>query len=357
MLRRPVGSLCFRWTNLVLLAVLVACSAEPSRRSVPTLSAIHLESSPLISPEPTLPLRWPRFLLAETEATLLWSLGGDVVRITLSANEPRTVQSVALVDQARGFDRLIAATKNADGTTAILDSSGRVSAWESGMLRTWSFQISESQNWGGLAVVKGFVYLLAHGKEEGSPAVFAYTLDGTQAGRHGSMPPSALVQGTLTGGGIVACPDGTIYFSYINSPHIFQLVDHGGGEVLPLGQPRDTFVLIPAEAIRNSVKESRNSGSVEPLVKLGLSGSRVMALRCASDGLLFRQVAEPAPLGTVIEVWDPQSERLLGTLPSGDGVLFDVRQRVLYLGRLENGGPFVLERYRYQAEAWNLSPS
>ena len=83
-------------------------------------------------------------------------------------------------------------------------------------------------------------------------------------------------------------------------------------------------------------------------MKLALSASRVMALHCSPEGLLFRQIAQPGSDGSYVEVWDPRSARLAGTIPIGARVLLDVRDHVLYLGSVPARHKFMLEPVRYE---------
>jgi hypothetical protein len=71
-----------------------------------------------------------------------------------------------------------------------------------------------------------------------------------------------------------------------------------------------------------------------------------MALLCSPDGMLFRQVARPARGGSYVELWNPRTEELVGTIPSGGGVLLDVRDHTLYLGSAPDER-FILERMQY----------
>ncbi|NJL27733.1 MAG: hypothetical protein HC897_07475 [Thermoanaerobaculia bacterium] len=157
----------------------------------------------------------------------------------------------------------------------------------------------------------------------------AYSLSGTETGRWGEMPASGFIQESLTGGGIAACPDGMIYYSYINSPEIFRL-DPPAGEISPLRDSSAPFYKISEDAIMSACEESDRLGDVGPLVKLGLQGSRIMALYCSNENILFRQIAQPHSGGSHVEAWDLGSRQLVATLPSNDGVLFATSPGLLH---------------------------
>lgn len=165
------------------------------------------------------------------------------------------------------------------------------------------------------------------------------------------MPAAGIIQQSLTGGGIAGCPDGSIYYSYINSPRILRLEGGASGGIRAFGEGGNgSFQVVSDRSIRDAQHESLRTHSVAPLVKLGLGGSRVMGLFCSDGGLLFRQVAEPAGGGSHVEVWNARSEDRVGTVPVGGAVLLAVADQTLYLGQVSEERSFTLERIRYRVE-------
>jgi len=332
------------------LVLCVACTADREISSIPHLEAEELEGLDLVSTQPFYSLRWPQFLLVAEPRGLLWGYGGDVLRLDLAEGK---VHSLSLVDPARGFDRLVSADRRPDGTLALLDASGRVLVWNTDGGDVHRFTATPEPSWGGLALSGDHVYLMSQGEDDGSPAVRAFAFDGTPAGNWGDRSPSALIQASLNGGGITSCPDGTVYYSYINSPQILRL--GADGRVEEVGEARSDFRTLTASSIRGTAEDGRRLKSVTPLVQLGLGTSRVMSLHCSAEGLLFRHIADPAPPGSLIEVWDSLSGELLGAVHPRAGVLLDVDDQVLYLGSVDQEVPFRLERLHYAPEDWKRS--
>lgn len=192
------------------------------------------------------------------------------------------------------------------------------------------------------------VYLLLRGEVAVGNAVAAYDYTGVEVGRWGEMPAAGILQASLDGGGIASCPDGSIFYSYINSPLIFRVEEGSQGTVRTLGRQSGSFEVVSERDVGHAFEESRRSRSVVPLVKLGLGASRVMSLMCSQEGLLFRQVAQPSKRGAYIEVWDPASETLIDTILGSGGTLLDVRDQILYLGTTAEDQTFKLERIQYR---------
>ncbi len=336
--------------SLLLLAipVLAACvgetsGSEPDR----TLRTSRLEPVSIVTP--SLPLKWPDFLLAEEADRFLWGERQEIFRIQSSEQAP-VVAERAGVDFARGLDRLVAAARTQDGTLAVLDTSGQVAAYSPASGQAWKFKTSQPNRPGALAVAGGHVYLLLQAEFETGSAVVAYTLSGKEAGRWGEMPADAIIQANLKGGGIAACPDGSIFYSYINSPRIYRLDKDEEKSVHAVGRASGSFQVVSENQVFKARRESMKTDSVKPLVKLGLGASRVMSLTCSNEGLLYRQVAQPGGAGAHVEVWEPLSGSLLGIVPVGEGVLLDIRDRTLYLGTLKQDKTFALERVQVHVE-------
>ncbi len=333
---------------LTALAVLVACTGDESSGSpVRLLHTTRLEALPFVSSQPSFSLRWPAFLLADAADRYLWGEGRQVLEI----EAPRTGPVIAKPEESnftRGLDKLIAAARTSEGTLVVLDVSGRV-AVHSPDGQMWKFETQLANEPGNLAITKDRIYLLLQGQSRTGSAVAAYTFSGSEIGQWGEMPADGIIQANLRGGGIAACPDGSIFYSYINSPQILKLQNDEKKSVRFLGKADSSFDVISKSRIFRAAEEGMRSGSPGPLVKLGLGGSRVMALACSKEGLLFRQVAVPAGKGSYVEVWDPVSSALVGTIPKVDGVLMDVSGHTLYLGTSE-GNKFVLYRVGFRLE-------
>lgn len=242
---------------------------------------------------------------------------------------------------------LIAAARAWDGTLAVLDSSGRVSVLGASSAKVTSFGTHFPNRPGYLALAGGKIYLLLQGDLEQGPAVVAYTLAGQAVGMWGQMPASGVLQANLKGGGLAACPDGSVFYNYINSPQIHRVLGENG-EVKAVGRKSPGFRVLAARQIRRAQNEVRRSRSVAALVKLGLGASRAQSLFCSEEGLLARQVAHPAGGGSDVEIWDPRTESWLGNVSSGDGVLLAVRGRTLFLGAKPAAGGFSLDRVQFE---------
>lgn len=341
-----------KYLLLLGFTALVSCTGgESGGAAAWTLHTSRLEALSIVPALPSLSLRWPQFLLATGADRFLWGEKG-IFRLASTGGGPVLEKPGA--DLTRGMDRLIAAAQAPNGTLAVLDMAGRVAVQDRRSGRTWEIEAPLPNQPAGLAVTASRVYILLQGEPEASNAVIAYGFDGVQAGRWGTMPAGGILQASLRGGGIAACPDGSIFYSYIDSPRISGLESPAGsrdGSVREIGEPRSSFVTVPERKVRQARLDGQRSASVAPLVKLGLGASRVMSLLCTGEGLLLRQVAEPAGGGALIEVWDPRSGELAGTIPvRGGEVLLDARDHVLYLGGGSQGQGFLLERMRYRVE-------
>jgi hypothetical protein len=337
-----------KYLLLLGLTALAACTGGKSGSGPAwTLHTSRLEALSIVPALPALPLRWPQFLLVEGTDRFLWGERG-LFRLATSENGP-ILEEPEGAELTRGMDRLIAAAEAPDGTLAVLDMAGRVAVQSPRRGETWEFEAQLPKQPAGLAVTEGLVYILLQGEPLEGDAVVAYGFDGVEAGRWGTMPADGIIQASLRGGGIAACPDGSVYYSYINSPRILRLPDGADESVRAIGEPSSSFVEVPARKVRYAQDKGKRYSSVAPLVKLGLSASRVLSLLCSEEGLLFRQVAQPAH-GGAIEVWDPLSEELVGTIPVGGEVLLDVRDQILYLGARSESEGFTLTRIHYRAE-------
>lgn len=336
--------------SFLVFAVLAACDRNNDwKRPVAVLHASSLGAITFVPSRSTPFLRWPQFLMVERENRFLWGSGREIFRVSRLANG-QVVAEPAAPGLTRELDKLTAAAQSAQGTLALLDTSGQVAVLRPASGQTWSFDSHLKNHSADLAVTEDRVYLLLQSESEDVGAVAAYTFDGLEAGKWGTMPADGIIQTTLRGGGIVSCPDGSIFYSYINSPQIFQLQGRAKTSVRALGRPSSSFQEISAREVHEAYRESKSVRSVAPLVKLGLRGSRVMSLRCSKEGLLLRQVARPARGGAYLELWNPVSETLVGTIRVPEGILFDVRDRILYFGSVGQGNEFTLDRIQFQVE-------
>ena len=289
-------------------------------------------------------MRWPQFLLAEAPDRFLWGSDREIYRVKTSDQGP-TLEGPLWPELTEGLGRLVAVSRTRSGALAVLDADGRVRGEAPGSKVPWGFQAHLPSSAGKLANTAQAVYFLLQGPEAGGAAVVGFNHSGIELGRWGAIPASGLIQMSLTGGGLAVCPDGSIFYSYINSPEIWE-IEGSETRVRTLGLPETEFQVIPERAIRSAHDEGRKSHSVASIVKLGLGASRVAALACSSEGLLFRQVARPHSAGSYVEVWDPRSGKLLGTVLSGGGVLFDVSGHTLILGNVQDDH-FLLEPIEY----------
>lgn len=333
---------------VVLPLALIACQVRESEElQAGVLSARKLEAFPIVSTQAPAVLRWPQFFLVEGPSSFLWGGGQEILRIQRAEKGDFHVEEVA-GELTQGMDRLIAAARSPGGTLAVLDASGEVALLqpEAGQVSKLRIRLPAQQ--GGLAVTEERVYLLLQGEPEEGSAVVAYTRSGAEAGRWGKQPVDAVIQESLSGGGIAACPDGSVFYTYINSPRILRLEPDHEGAVRALGKKGSAFQVLSGREVAKAHRDSIRTGSVKPLVTLGLSGSRVMKLLCSEDGLLLRQVAQPDGGGAHVEVWEPRSGELLGRIPVDSGVLLGSLGHILYLGTLPEGQRFTLERFQLE---------
>lgn len=338
---------------LVACLVLLASCSRMDTASAPSISlhTTRLGSFPLESPRPWPTLRWPAAFLVQRQDRFLWaegnvifSIGGTAADLTIAAlEEPRLTA---------GLDRIVAAAQAVDGALAVVDSSGRVVGARAGSEETWGFETPFRNPGLRVALADRLVYFLLTSDSPGGAAVSAYSVEGIEVGRWGTIPAAGIIQQSLNGGGIAACGDGSVYYSYINSPWILRLEPESKGEARALGKASAVpFERIPARTIRKAHLESRRSHTIAPLVELGLSGSRILALFCTEEDLLVRQVAHPGGGGSAVEFWDPRSGQRAGSVDAEAGLLLAVRHQTLYLGVVPENGPFTLERIHYRVVA------
>jgi hypothetical protein len=302
--------------RLWLLVLAAAGACDRAATQVVTRPGLSLQSLSLIGLEQSDAVGWPQILLPLDDRLLLWGEGRDVFAFEIS-DAGLTHEEEESPDLG-ALEGLTSAGEDGDGKVVLVDWAGRVLAIDRRTGETWRFETLLRNAVSDVAVANGVAYLLLHGGEVDDPAVIGYRLTGEPIGRWGSMPPDGLLQGNLRGGGITACSDGSIFYSYLNSPGIERLV---GDATRPLDGETQHFHRLPPREIRRADRQARNSTSVAPMVKLGLTGSRVMALHCTSDGLLLRQVARPARAGAYVEVWDPIGESLIGIVAPVEGLL------------------------------------
>ncbi len=333
----------------VSLAFIVIVSCALPESDVGHGGTFHAEAPeavsvlPLREPRPAQwpLLRWPDFFRVEKNGQYLWMEGGQIYRIGQSEGEPRPLSF------AQGLDTLVATARASDGTLAVLDSSGRVVAYGPSSKGKSSFKAVLLQKRSrALTVTTKGIYFLLHGEERKGSAVVAYTFTGEEMGSWGTIPADAIIQSTLTGGGITSCRDESVFFSYVNSPKIFYLDDNSGVPV-PIGKTRRNFKVLPEYKILRAQRESDRMSSVKPLVKLGRGASRVMSLFCSEDGLLFRQISQPRA-GSYVEMIDPDSGILVHSVFAGANVLLTVFDNSMYFGvRTKGGDDFSMERIHY----------
>lgn len=327
----------------LLLPILLGCTpqTDPDPTSVPTLDTSKLDSVVVRLPQSS-GLYWPTFLSLSDEG-YFWGEGNLVYRIDVAAAQ--VLPKPTNWPFVEGHDRLIAMASSSAGRLVLLDSSGDVTVHDPMTGRTWKFSSDLQERAADLAISDMTVYILQEADREAEvSAVVAFDLEGHRVGEWGEMTADALIQATLEGGGITSCPDGTVFYSYINSPRLLRLSTQGAKKVDSLGHPDASFQELRSQDVRKAYRASDEQRSVGPLVKLGLSASRVMSLFCSSSGLVFRQVAHPQGAGSIIEVWDPGAGALLGKVDTETGILLSVEEETLILGtRIEDEG-VLLER-------------
>lgn len=334
--------------SLVGLSILSACTPQNHRVTAPTsrMTATKLDSVSVHLPRSS-GLYWPTFLSA-TDGGYYWGEGNQVYRVDPAA--PRVEPNRSFWPSVEGHDRLVASATSSNGTLALLDSSGRVSIHDPKSQRTWTLSLDIESHAANLTLAQGIVYVLLQDEEaQRASAVIAYDLDGQLLGEWGSMPLDALIQTSLRGGGITSCPDGSVFYSYINSPRILRLAEDDSSDVHPIGVQSPSFRELLPRDIVEAYRQSNREESVGPVVKLGLSGSRVMSLFCSSSGLLLRQIAQPGGDGSHVEVWDPKTETLLGTVPTTSEMLLGIDGEAMILATRAQEKEVLLERFRLKA--------
>lgn len=317
-----------------------SCSNQVPSREPPVVAVSLVEVLTAVANDSST-LRWPQFLLPFGEG-FLWAERHDFLQVE-EVDERLIAKGPALVEMTLGLDRLIAGTRGPVGEIALLDSSGRVAIRESGG-RLTGFTSSFGRRAASIAVADGSVSLLLQGESEGGPAIVGFSFEGNEQGRWGQMPADGLLQGILRGGGLTSCSDGSVYYSYINSARISRIMEDD--HVQPIGDPPSAFVEIEPRDIRRAFHDGERERSTKPLVGLGLGASRVMALLCSPENLLFRQVTGPGEGSMRIEVWDPASAELVGVLPFEEGVLLAIEEGMLYMGVLDEN-EFEIRKYLY----------
>lgn len=292
---------------------------------------------------------YPRFLLSDGLGGFVCGGERELLRIAQSGAslhvEPVSEKPYRAIQESLG--RIVAASQGFDGTQAFLGESGLIAIRQLRSGRDWAVSVREQSPFRHIAVSRGAVYLLLEGFPATGNAVAAYNFQGVMIDRWGSIAEDGILQASLSGGGIAACPDGSVFYSYINSPQVLRLTEEDA--VQPIGPPRRSFQVLSGRQIRSSLRESLDSHSVAPAVRLGLSASRVMSLLCSEDGLLFREVAQPHGKGAQIEVWDPMSGQIIALIKSS-GTLMAVRDNVLFISKFASDGQATLERIRYHAQ-------
>lgn len=341
--KKSLGGILLSGLSLLLP---LACTAG-GQAVASAVESNGYEATVLASPGQGFALRWPEALVLLDSRRLLWSERGDVFVLDHSRGWGATAGG-KLETLADGTG-MVAAAQGFDGTLAALNRSGRVAWQRAASNRASNFQVAAEIQSKAMAIAGDAVYLLLDGQPPGRGAVAAFSLSGKAVGDWGTTPTDAIVQASLRGGGIAACPGGAVFFSTINSSQIIE-IDPSSGKLRKLGAVRPGFQTMPAAAIRRAAREAGNRRSVAPLVKLGLASSRVLALACSRQGVLIRQVSQPGAGGEV-EFWSSVSGELLGTLAAETSVLLGERDRTLYFGKLDDHGNFVLERIGYAITA------
>lgn len=329
------------WQFVLLTLLVLGCSVSSPEAELPIVTVFAAGASTFPQDEDPAP-QWPQFLLPRGGG-LLWPERSGLLRVEEGDAGLLLVEGPVLTETTLGLDRLLAGARGARGEIALLDSSGRVSVREENG-RLSGFATPLGRRAASIAVADRSIYILSHGEDEGGPAVVRFSFDGIEEGRWGEMPADGLIQSVLRGGGVTACPDGSVFYSYLNSRRISRLAE--SGRVEPIGDPGSSFIELRRSDIRRAFHQAEQDGSTKPLVQLGLDGSRVMALLCSSDNHLFRQVTGPEAGSTRIEVWHPASGELIATIPREEGVLLAVEKGILYLGVVEEKR-FQLRKLRY----------
>lgn len=332
-------------TRTLLLVFLVSGACDRAPTTPASVAGAALPSLTLTRAEGSKPIGWPQVLLPVDDRLLLWGHGREFHAFEIS--EAGLTQSEwELLPDVGTLDEVVSAGWGSNGTIVLLDWAGRVLAADRKTGQSWRFETLLRNSVSGVAVAHPLVYLLLHGGEVGDPAVMGYRLTGEPVGSWGSMPIDGLFQGNLRGGGIAACPDGSVFFSYVNSPGIERLT---GRETRVVAGEAPGFHRLSRFDIRQAQREAGRSDSVAAIVRLGLTGSRVMALHCTAEGLLLRQVARPSGGGAYVEVWNPVSESLVGLVESVEGLLIGAVEGTLLFSTGSQQEGFRLARTRLQS--------
>lgn len=328
------------------IALQPACTYPQREKTRHSIRATTFKAIELKSAASGRSLRWPDRVVVVGPQTLLWLEGGQPY---LFRHSDATAADIRSTDIGHLLDGrpAVAATRGFDGTIVVMDGSGRIAGHNPTSRHSWSFNAKLMAPSKAIATTGRLVYLLLEGSDPDAEAVVALSVTGSHVGDWGTAPPDALIQESLRGGGIAACPDGSVFFSYVNSPQIFRISSAATHDVNPVGRPPDEFRVLSEGEIRKASREAADLHSVAPLVRLGLSSSRVMGLLCSRDGILIRQVSEPGA-GSHVEFWRASSGKFLGVLDVGKSVLLGDWASTLYLGRDNDDGNFVLERVAYE---------
>lgn len=327
-------------TVVVALSSLAGCSKEASSgETAALLSVSRQEVLTLVGGSAS---RWPQGLLSHG-GRLLWVYGREISQID-EAGGGLVVGMPVHPKMTLGLDRIVSAASGPRGELVLLDSGGRVSI-RSAEGDLSGFDTGLGNGIGAVAISKESLFFLLQGDIEGGAAVVELTDHGEEKGRWGEMPADGLVQSVLRGGGLTVCPNGEVFYSYINSPRVLRLKPERGVE--PIGHPPPDFVEMRPRDVRSAVYEGERERSTRPLVQLGLKATRVTALMCSPEDHLIRQTTNPDEGGMLIEVSDPVSGEVLGSFAHRDGMLLAVDPGLLLLGAIVNER-FELRRLPYR---------
>ena len=329
--------------GLLLSVCLAACrGVHPTADSLSSLPALQTGSLSLARlPDASRFQKWPQFLLATGHPVdFLW--GDDRELRELTVRGKNVTQRVVLETLTQDLDQLSTAAVTKTGTLAVMDVRGHLAVHSSAPEKDWHFEIDHPGRLGPIAVTNDRLYLLLQGPSAGAAAVEAYSFQGVKVGEWGTIPPDGLIQAVLKGGGIVACSDGEVYYSYLNSSRIMRIERNPLQGVRELGAKPPAFQVIPGDEVQAAYQKTKR-GPVAPLIKLGLGASRVLALRCLDDKFLLWQVARPNGAGSDVYLFDRVRNQWQGSLFLRTGVLLDLDGNTLILGDLSEDQSFRLD--------------
>ncbi len=123
--------------------------------------------------------------------------------------------------------------------------------------------------------------------------------------RRETSSPSAPLLSRMANAGVAVCKDGSLYYSHINDSQILGHNFKTQRTTQPLG-PLADFEVLPEQAIKSSISKAATQRTVNPVIELGLTGSRVLGMVCSPENILYRQIATDGQ--SFLEIYDLDDE-------------------------------------------------